>query len=191
MKDDLQADITKTVEILSKGGVIIYPTDTIWGLGCDATNEKAVSRVYKMKMRHHSKSMIILIDTIDKLSKYLKHVPEIAISLIDQITTPLTIIYPHAQHLAKNVISKDGTVAIRIVNDSFCKQLCSAFEKPIVSTSANISGFGNPILFREIDTKLIEQADYVVEYGRNSVNQIKPSTIIKLKNDWEYEIIRA
>ncbi len=190
MVQNFQNDIIKAVETLSKGGVIIYPTDTIWGLGCDATNEKAANKIYKMKLRHQSKSMIVLVDSIDKLSKYLKCVPQIAISLMEQISTPLTIIYPKAKNLAKNVISSDGSIAIRIVNDVFCKELCFKFGKPIVSTSVNVSGFGSPILYREIDNKLIEQADYVVEYGRDSVNQIKPSTIIKFKNNWEYDIVR-
>lgn len=190
MNEILEKDVKNSIEVLKKGGLIIYPTDTIWGLGCDATNEKAVNKVYKVKLRHHSKSMIILVDSIEMLSKYVKELPEIAISLMQQFNKPLTIIYPEAVNLPKNVISSDGSIAIRIVKEEFCQRLLQEFKKPIVSTSANISGFANPITFKDIDDRLLKRVDYVVEYGRDKINQVKPSTIIKLKNNWEYEIIR-
>ncbi len=188
---DYSVDIVNAVTTLNKGGIIVYPTDTIWGIGCDATNEKAVNKIYKIKLRAHSKSMIILVDSVEKLYNHLDHVPEIAVNLMKQVQTPLTIIYPSARNIAKNVSASDGTVAIRIVNDQFCKDLCLAFNKPLVSTSANISGFNFPMVFRDIEQKILDQADYVVHYGRNEIRQIKPSTIIRLKNDWEYEIIRS
>lgn len=187
---DYNFDIVHAVKTLNKGGIIIYPTDTIWGIGCDATNEKAVQKIFKIKLRAHSKSMIILLDSVDKLKNHLEEVPEIAIKLMQQVQTPLTIIYPSAKNIAKNVCASDGSVAIRIVNDPFCKDLCLAFNKPLVSTSANISGYNFPMIFRDIEQQIIDKADYVVNHGRNEIRQIKPSTIIRLKNNWDYEIIR-
>ncbi len=191
MLNDYTNDIKKAMKVLREGGTIVYPTDTIWGLGCDATNEKAVNRIFKIKLRAQSKSMIVLLDSAEKLGNYLDSVPEIALELMNNVETPLTIIYPSARNLAKNVLAKDGSVAIRIIkNYPFCTNLCREFRKPIVSTSANISGFNYPVVFRDIDQQIIEKADYVVEYGRNELRQIKPSTIIRLKNNWEYEIVR-
>jgi L-threonylcarbamoyladenylate synthase len=188
---DFADDIKKAIATLNKGGIIIYPTDTIWGIGCDATNEKAVNKIYKTKLRSHNKSMIVLLDDVEKLKLYLNEVPEIAISLMEQINTPLTIIYPSARNLAKNVFAEDGTVAIRIVKDSFCLELCKTFDKPLVSTSANISGYTYPLVFRDIDERLLKSADYIMESGRTLIRQIKPSTIVKLKSNWDYEIIRS
>lgn len=184
-------DIIRAVECLEKGGIIVYPTDTIWGLGCDATNDKAVDRIYKMKRRARTKSMIVLLHDRNQLENFVTHVPEIAYSLMEQIQTPLTIIYPQAKNLAKNVCATDGSVAIRIVKDPFCRLLCQTFGKPIVSTSANISGDNYPMVFREIDKSLLEKADYVMTTGRSVIRLVKPSTKIKLLNNWEYEIIRT
>lgn len=191
MLSEYKNDILEAVKTLHKGGVIVYPTDTIWGLGCDATNEKAVNKIFRIKLRAQSKSMIVLLDTIEKLGDYLETVPEIALELMKNMDTPITIIYPSARNLAKSVLAPDGSVAIRIIkNYPFCTQLCKEFGKPLVSTSANISGYNYPVVFRDIDKHISDKADYVVQYGRNELRQIKPSTIIKLKNNWEYEIIR-
>src|SRR5512133_1363512 len=134
-------DIEKSLKVLADGGTLLYPTDTIWGIGCDATNTMAVEKIYRIKSRSEAKSMIILLDHIDKLSTYIESVPEITGDLLASITNPVTIIYSNARKLAPNVIASDGTVAIRIVKDNFCSELIRRFGKPIVSTSANISGF--------------------------------------------------
>jgi L-threonylcarbamoyladenylate synthase len=188
---DFTKDIELAIKTLKKGGIIVYPTDTIWGIGCDANNSKAIDKIFKIKQRHHSKSMIVLLDSVEKLKNYMVEVPEIAISLIEQVKTPLTIVYPNAKNISKNALGTDGSVAIRIVKESFCKELCRQFENPIISTSANISGYDNPFIYKDISPKLLSAVDYVVEYGRDQIKQINPSTIIKLKNQWEYEIIRA
>jgi L-threonylcarbamoyladenylate synthase len=173
---DQSKDIERAIETMNNGGTILYLTDTIWGIGCDATNDKAVEKVYKLKLRPQNKSMIVLLDSEEKLKMYLKHVPEIALSLMKQVDTPLTIVYSQSENLAKGVHAADGSVAIRVVKDEFCKELCKQFNKPLISTSANISGYGNPLVFRGIDKKLVQNVDYVMEYGRNIMRDIKPST---------------
>lgn len=185
-----QKDIENSLSILKKGGTIIYPTDTIWGLGCDATNEKAISKIYKMKLRHHSKSMIILLDNIEHLSNYVKSIPEVANSLLSSVTSPMTLIYPEAKNLPKNCIADDGSIAIRITNDKFCKELISKLRKPLISTSANVSGYETPIFYKEIKNEIIDKVDYVCEHGRFEVRHVKPSTLIKIINEFEYEILR-
>lgn len=185
-----EKDLVNSLEILKKGGTIIYPTDTIWGLGCDATNEKAIAKIYKMKLRHHSKSMIILLDDIEHLKKYVKSIPEVAYSLLSAISQPMTLIYPDAKNLPKNCVADDGSIAIRITNDPFCKELISKFKKPIISTSANISGYNTPVFYREIKKEILENIDYVCEHGRDEIRHIKPSVLIKIKNEWEYDILR-
>lgn len=187
---DYHRDLEMAVKTLIRGGVIIYPTDTIWGIGCDATNSKAVERIYQIKKRPESKSMIILIESFDKLKKYVDRVPEIALTLTTKYKGPLTIVYPSVKNVAKNVLAEDGSCAIRVTSDPFCIELCRKLDKPIVSSSANISGQNYPITFDNIDKSLLKQADYVVEHGRNEIRQFKPSTVIKLLNDFEYTIIR-
>lgn len=184
-------DIQNAVKVMQKGGVIIYQTDTIWGIGCDGTNERAVEKIFKMKKRPLAKSMIVLLDSVEKLQLYMKTVPDIALSLISQVTSPLTIIYPAAKGLAKSVLASDGTVGIRVTRDPFCVELCRAMGGPLISTSANISGYGYPLIYRDMDPELIKKVDYVVEYGRNEMREIKPSTIIKLTSNWEYEVLRS
>jgi L-threonylcarbamoyladenylate synthase len=183
-------DIEKAVEALKGGGLIIYPTDTIWGIGCDATNEKAVQKIFKIKKRPSIKSMIVLLESIEKLQQYLPEVPEIAVSLIEQFDKPLTIIYPKAKNIAKSACAGDGSIAIRVVRDAYCIELCKMLNKPIVSTSANISVYDFPLIFREIDRILLDKVDYVALHSRDEIRQIKPSTIVRLKNNWEYEIMR-
>ena len=137
----MEQDIQKASEILRKGGIILYPTDTIWGLGCDATNIEAVKKIYQLKQREELKSMLVLVDNIDRIGRYIKQIPEMAIQLIEVNDLPMTIIYPGAVNLASNLVSSDGTIGIRITNDDFCQKLIRKFNKPIVSTSANVSGF--------------------------------------------------
>jgi len=183
-------EIQKCVEVLRSGGTILNPTDTIWGIGCDATNPSAVEKVYFLKKRMESKSLIVLLDDAGKLSEYVSNIPEIAWDLLKSVDTPLTIIYPNAKNLARNVIAEDNSIAIRIVSNEFCKKLIASFGKPIVSTSANVSGEPSPLAFREISNEITDHVDYVVKYARFQVNALKPSQIIKLKENGEFKIIR-
>jgi L-threonylcarbamoyladenylate synthase len=183
-------DINRTVAILKAGGVILYPSDTVWGLGCDATNSKAVQKVYKIKGRSTAASFIVLLDNANKITDYVQRVPDILWDLVDSFDFPTTIIYPNAKRLAKNVIAKDGTIAIRVVKEGFCHEMIKVFGKPVVSTSANFTGEKAPVLFREISGELISKVDYVVETGRGVFAKGRPSTIIRLKPNGEFDIIR-
>ena len=179
----MNKDLEKSLDVLKNGGVILYPTDTIWGLGCDATNQAAVSKIYTIKKRVASKSMIVLVKDIEMLQNYVKKVPDKAVELIEATSNPLTIIYPDAKNLAKNIIAEDGSIAIRIPNEKFCQALLDVFGKPIVSTSANISGEVAPANYAEISDYIIEQADYVVSYRQNDFSKAAPSTIVKIQDD--------
>ncbi len=162
----MENEIKNTLKVLKKGGLIIYPTDTIWGIGCDATDAKAVAEIYRLKQRIESKSMIILVDGYEMLYKYVKETPAKLNCVLDGAIKPTTVIYNDPSGLAKNVISHDNTVAIRIVEDEFCRQLISKLGKPIVSTSANFSGKPSPKNFKEIDSSLLNKVDYVVNLHR-------------------------
>ena len=183
-------DIQKAIETLKSGGVILYPTDTIWGLGCDATNAEAVKKIYQIKQRDDSKSMLVLLDHFDKIGLYLKEVPELASDLVEMAEKPLTIIYPGAVNIAKNLIAEDGSVGIRVCADDFCQKLISRFRKPIVSTSANISGQPSPAIFDEISDDIRNAADFVVQWRQNDRTPAKPSSIIKLGIKGEIAVIR-
>ena len=186
----MEEEIKLSVDFLMKGKIILYPTDTIWGIGCDATLPKPVDRIYKLKQRYESKSMIILLDHPDKLALYVKKVPAIAYDLIASYQEPLTIIYPAARNVAKNVVAEDGTVAIRIVRDEFCRKMISLFNKPVVSTSANLSGQPAPLIFSKIPKEILEGVDHVVNFNREAITRTKPSTIIRLLVNGEFEVIR-
>lgn len=190
MNDLISTDVDNAVKTLTNGGTILYPTDTIWGIGCDATNARAVEKIYAIKNRIESKSLIVLIDNMEKLTEYLEYVPEIINDLLNVITTPLTVIYPNARNLAKNVIAPDKSIGIRIVRDDFCKSLISKFGKPIVSTSANVSGEPSPMSFRDVSPKIRKQVDYVVKSRQTEIPGYKASKIIKLLDDGTYVIIR-
>lgn len=177
-------------EVLKKGGVILYPTDTVWGLGCDATKFKSVEKIFKIKKRPESKGFIVLLDQFEKLYDYVEKVPEVAADLINSFDRPLTVIYPGAKNLAKNLMHPDGSVAIRIVRTDFCRKLVSLFGKPLVSTSANISGEPAPLIFYNINPEIVKKADYAINLFRNQIDQIKPSTIIKFDSNGEYQIVR-
>lgn len=183
-------DIKKALEVLHAGGIILYPTDTIWGIGCDATNEKAVERIYQIKKREDSKSMLVLMENINFLSRYVEDVPEIAYDLIEVGDKPLTVIYPGAKNLAKNLIANDGTVGIRLTSEDFTRQLIQRFKKPIVSTSANLSGAASPACFDDISPEIRAAVDYVVEYRQTDLTPATPSSIIKLGVGGEIEILR-
>jgi L-threonylcarbamoyladenylate synthase len=183
-------DLTKALEVLRSGGIILYPTDTIWGLGCDATNPLAVKRIYEIKKREDSKSMLLLMENPNLLNSYLTEVPEIAWDLIEVADTPLTIIYPGAKNLANNLLANDGSIGIRITNEPFTQQLIQRFRKPIVSTSANISGLRSPQNFTEISDEIKKMVDYIVVYRQDDYSRTNPSGIIKLGTGGQIEIIR-
>ncbi|MBC7418933.1 MAG: threonylcarbamoyl-AMP synthase [Pedobacter sp.] len=186
----LQDEIRKSLEILKSGGVILYPTDTIWGLGCDATNEEAVQKLLQLKNRPAEKSLIIILNTDNKLQSYLTEVPEVAYDLIEFAENPLTIIFSGAKNLAPSVINTDGSIGIRIVKHEFCSALLERFRKPIVSTSANLSGQPSPRFFDEMDPELLAKVDYVVDFEQEKRTLNKPSTIIKLGFSGQFCFIR-
>lgn len=192
MKDNTQyeQELAKALETLKSGGTLLYPTDTIWGLGCDATNPKAVEKIFKLKNREESKSLIVLLDNEANLHNYVDTLPEITFDLLKNLDKPTTIIYSNARNLAWNVVASDGTVGIRVTRDPFCRDLVKRFGKPIVSTSANISGDPSPIVFREISKQLITQVDHTVNLYHDQINSSKPSTIIRLFENGEFIIIR-
>lgn len=190
MNSDISIDLGKALEVLRKGGVILYPTDTVWGVGCDATNAEAVKRIYDIKQREDSKSMLVLMENPNLLNSYINEVPEIAWDLIEVTDQPLTIIYPGAKNLAPNLIASDGSIGIRITNEEFTQQLIQRLRKPLVSTSANISGQKTPQNFDEITEEIINAVDYVVEYRRDDMKKYAPSSIIKLGKGGQIDIIR-
>ncbi len=191
MPESMKEELLKAYEILKQGGIILYPTDTIWGIGCDATNAKAIERIYKIKKRSVNKNMIILLDFPEKLYQYVSKIPETAFDFINNIKTPLTIVYRGAKNLPKILIAKDGSIAIRIVREEFCQKLIGLLNKPLISTSANISGEANPLIFSKVNLDIIKKVDYVVTLNKNSIKQLKSSTIIQFNTNGEYEIIRA
>ena len=190
MNETIREEIRKACEVLQKGGVILYPTDTVWGIGCDATNEEAVKRVYEIKRRADSKAMLVLVDSDVKVDFYVKDVPEVAWDLIQYATKPLTVIYDDARNLAPNLIGEDGSVGIRVTSEEFSKQLCYRFRKAIVSTSANISGEPSPASFSEIQDEIKQAVDYIVEYRQDEPAGAKPSSILKLGRGGVIKIIR-
>jgi L-threonylcarbamoyladenylate synthase len=185
-----EEDISAALTALRSNGVILYPTDTIWGLGCDPASPDAVEKIFRIKSRDESKSLLILVNSEQMLERYVYDIPEIALELISVTGAPLTIIYPKGKNLAKGVCADDGSVGIRICNDEFCRQLISRFRKPIVSTSANFSGKTAPKYFQEIDQTLIDSVDYVVKYRQDDRREHAASPVIKLNSDGSIKIIR-
>ncbi len=186
-----EQDIKNAVEVMRKGGVILYPTDTVWGIGCDATNAEAVKRVYEIKQRDDSKALICLVDSDARMQRYVRNVPDVAWQLIDcQPERPTTLILDGAVNLAPNLIADDGSIGIRITSEPFSKELCYRFQKAIVSTSANISGEPAAQNYRDIDPKILEAVDYVCWSRRQEHQPHKPSSIIRLRRDGQVEIIR-
>jgi L-threonylcarbamoyladenylate synthase len=186
----MQNDISQALDVLNKGGLILYPTDTIWGIGCDATNQEAVEKIYSLKKRADSKSMLVLLKNANRLNQYIDSVPEIAWELIEVADKPITIIYPGAKNLAKNLIADDGSIGIRIVEDEFCSKLIERFKKPIVSTSANISGKPSPETFQHIESEIISGVDYIVKYRQEDTSIRPPSSIVKLDSENRIQILR-
>jgi L-threonylcarbamoyladenylate synthase len=189
-----EEDIKRAVETMRKGGVILYPTDTVWGIGCDATNVEAVKRVYAIKQRDDSKALICLVDSDARMQRYFRHVPDVAWQLVDSLkeggAKPTTLILDGAINLAENLIAEDGSIGIRITNEPFSKELCYRFQKAIVSTSANISGEPAAQNYCDIDSRIIEAVDYVCWSRRQEHQPHTPSSIIKLKENGEVVIIR-
>ncbi len=178
------------MQVLKSGGVILYPTDTVWGLGCDATNPEAVKRIFELKQRADVKSMLVLMENPNMLNSYIREVPEIAWQLIEVTDKPLTIIYPGAKNFAANLIAADGSVGIRITTESFTEHLIRQFRRPIVSTSANLSGKPTPQNFDEIEEEIKAAVDYVVLYRQDDTSRARPSSIVKLGIGGEIQIIR-
>jgi L-threonylcarbamoyladenylate synthase len=183
-------DIKEALTTLRNGGVILYPTDTIWGLGCDPTNQAAVEKIFRIKSREEGKSLLILVDGEAMLERYVSEVPEVAWEITGVSDNPITIIYPGGKNLAEGVCSEDGSVGIRICRDEFCSELIKRFRKPVVSTSANFSGQSSPENFGAIDKQLIEAADYVVKYRQDDRRKYSSSPVIKLGSDGTIKIIR-
>jgi L-threonylcarbamoyladenylate synthase len=183
-------DIKEACRIMYEGGIILYPTDTIWGLGCDATNSEAVRKIYEIKQRTDSKAMLILVDSPVKINFYVKDVPEIAWDLIELADKPTTVIYSGARNLAPNLLAEDGSVGIRVTNEDFSKRLCQQFRKAIVSTSANIGGQPSPTNFSEISEEIKSHVDYIVTFRQDDTNRSKPSSVIKLDQGGIFKIIR-
>jgi L-threonylcarbamoyladenylate synthase len=190
MKPSYSEDIKQAIIVLSEGGIILYPTDTIWGLGCDATNPEAVDKIFMIKKRAESKSLIILVNGFSMLERYVRDIPDAAKMILNVSESPLTIIFPKGKNLASGVCNEDGSVGVRISNDDFSNELITRFRKPLVSTSPNISGIKSPHNFTEIDTEIIRLADYVVKYRRDEREKKKPSSIISIDNDGVIKILR-
>ena len=184
------AEVDAAVEALKAGDIILYPTDTVWGIGCDATNADAVARVFELKKRPEAKSLVTLVADADMLGKYVKFIPETAINLIEVNDKPMTIVYPDAMNLAPNVVAEDGTAAIRSPMSEFCVQVIRKFRKPIVSTSANISGEEAPAFYEDIPAEIIDGVDHVVDPCLEEGATGEPSQIIKVGLHSEIEIIR-
>jgi len=186
----LKDEVAKALKVLQEGGIILYPTDTIWGIGCDATNTDAIQKIYRLKQRDEAKSMIILLDTENKLESYISEVNPLAYDLIEYAENPLTLIMPGAKNLSTAIISSDGSVGIRIAKHPFCEQLIQRLRKPLVSTSANLSGKASPQYFSQIDDDIINGVDYVVDIDQHDKEIKTPSTIMKLAPDGRFEFIR-
>jgi L-threonylcarbamoyladenylate synthase len=183
-------DIKKAVDVLKQGGVILYPTDTIWGLGCDARNADAVRRIYAIKKREDSKAMICLVDSPNRLQKYFRNIPEVAWDLIDYAERPLTLILDNAVNVAPNLVAEDGSLGMRVTKEQFSQQLCFKFQSALVSTSANISGQPSPKSFYDIPEEITSKVDYIVQFARGRKSDGRPSSIIKLTEDGSVTVIR-
>ena len=186
----MEQEIKKTLAVLKKGGIILYPTDTVWGIGCDARNEQAVEKIYALKKRAVSKSMIVLVYNDFQLEQIITEVPELAWELIDQTNKPLTLVLDGPRNIAKNLIAKDNSLGVRIVQDEFCKRLIRELNAPLVSTSANLSNEPTPAVFTEISPYILDGVDYIVNLHQNKRIRGKSSTVIRLKNNGEVKILR-
>lgn len=188
--NDFKDDIEKALETLFSGGIILYPTDTVWGLGCDATKPDAVAKVRKIKQAEDDKSMLIILNNINRIYSYSDAVPEVALDLIEIADKPTTVIFSEAKNLAENLPAADGSIGIRVVNEAFCNKLLQKFKKPIVSTSANITGKKTPSYYRQISEEVKQKVDYIVRYRQEEITGAQASSIIKIAADSSIKIIR-
>ncbi len=190
----MKKEIQQAIEVLQNGGCILYPTDTIWGIGCDATNPEAVSKVYGIKQREDSKAMLILVSSSDMIWDFVEEIPEAAQEILEVNEQPLTIIYPGARTggkgLAENLIASDGSIGIRITNEPFSKALIEAFRKPLVSSSANIAGGKSPVNFPDISSEVRQGVDHIVNWKQDDMKKRKPSGVLKVSLNGKIEIIR-
>jgi L-threonylcarbamoyladenylate synthase len=190
MLQNFKPDIDKSIETLNKGGIILYPTDTVWGLGCDATNERAVAKIYALKNRDEQKSMIVLVADENEIKNFSEQNTLTVFDYIKGIHKPVTVIYGEAKNLAKNLINIDGSIGIRIVKDPFCQALITQFGKPIVSTSSNVSGYPPPSIFDDVDIVIKNGVDYIVQHRQGDLHSAAPSTVLKINEDGEIVILR-
>lgn len=187
---DMEEDIRQAVEVMRRGGIILYPTDTIWGIGCDAANEEAVRRVFDIKKRDGGKPLVCLVDSVSRLQRYVSDVPDVAWDLIEYATRPLTIIFDKARNLAPSLLAGDGSVGIRVTREEFSRRLCYRFQKAVVSTSANVSGEPSPACFDDISDGIRNAADYIARSRRREKTKAAPSSIVRLGSDGEVAVIR-
>lgn len=188
--ENFENDLRKALKVLMEGGIILYPTDTIWGIGCDARNSKAVKKIFDLKKRSDSKSMLVLVNDIPALEKVIDEIPEVGYEILDAAVEPLTVILDGAMNVAPELIAEDGSLGIRITKEEFSNKLCHLLRSPLVSTSANISGDKSPAFFREISEEIKNGVDYIVSYRQDDEKPKKPSNIIKLGKGGEIKIIR-
>ena len=187
---EIAEDIRTAVQTMRLGGIILYPTDTIWGIGCDAANEEAVRRIFQLKRREDSKAMICLVDSANRMQRYLRQVPDVAWDLVEYADKPLTLILDGAVNLAPSLIAEDGSIGLRVTKENISHELCYRFERAVVSTSANISGEPSPACFDEITDEIKQGVDYIMRSRQNDLSKSKPSQIIKLGLDGSVQIIR-
>jgi len=190
MKNEFGEDIKNALKVLRAGGVILYPTDTVWGLGCDATNAGAVRKVYEIKRRSDAKSLIVLVNSAAMLTRYVDSPPEVALQMAEWSEKPLTVVYDKGRSLAEGVASSDGSVGVRICSEPFCDALIDALRKPLISTSANISGEEAPAIFDEISEEILSAVDYVCLYRQDDRSKAAPSSVIKVSANGAIKILR-
>ena len=190
MRSEYDEDIRKALTVMRAGGVILYPTDTVWGLGCDATNAKAVEKIYQIKKRNESKSLIVLVNSADMLTRYVDNIPPVALDLAEISESPLTIVFDKGRSLADSVTTEEGSVGIRICHDPFCDDLITALRKPLVSTSANVSGEETPAIFDEISEEIKSAVDYICLHRQDDRSRVKPSSVISISKNGVVKILR-
>lgn len=190
LRQEMLDEVARAADVVKRGGIILYPTDTVWGIGCDASNPEAVKKVFDLKQRADHKAMIVLVGSVDDVDLYVESVPEIARDLIEFSDKPLTIVYDRGTRLAPALLGEDGSVGVRVTRESFSSALCRRLRRPLVSTSANISGQPAPAIFREISPEILEAVDYVVDYRRDDDTRRCPSTVMRLSAGGQFKILR-
>ena len=187
---NIDEDVVAALEVLKRGGVILYPTDTVWGIGCDATRSDAVKRSFEIKKRADSKAMIVLVDSAERIDRYVEEVPDVALQLIDVAVRPTTIVYDGARNVARELVADDGSIGIRVTTDEFSRKLCRALRRPLVSTSANVSGEPTARFFSEISVEIKSAVDYIATTRRNDTTPSQPSCVIKVSSGGVIKILR-